>query len=308
VKRLLVWAVSNADTLIALLLAILVSALDLAGIISSSIVANATVVTLAVLAFILLHDRKLQGDIREEIEHLRSAINTRNPIRSLTGADISTAIADARAKTDQWIFRGSTATYIRAVVLPECVTRARRAGKEFRVRLEILDPTSTEACRNYVRLYQNLAEGPDSPEYAWTVKGTQLELYATILAACWWKNKYESLSIEIAFTTIASTFRWEASSHYFLLTQRGPRFPAMIIEHGDQYFNLFLAELNASFRQARRLPMELASHTDLSEEPTIEETRALFAKLEIDPPFEFEDTEIAEIIDKAIRSRDPYAN
>jgi hypothetical protein len=308
VRRFLSWFSVNADTLLALILAILVSILNILGIISSAVVANATVATLAVLAFILLHDRKMQGETKNKIEGLERKIDTRNPIRYLAGSDISAAIAEARRSTDQWFFRGSTATYVRVVVLPDCINRARRAGKEFRARLEILDPVSINACRNYVRLYQSLAEGPDSPEMNWTVKGTQVELYATILAVCWWKNRYESLSIELALTNIASTFRWEAASHYFILTQRGPRFPAMLIEHGDPYYHLFTSELNASFRQARKVQLELCDHTDLSDDPSVEEVRKLLAKLGIDIPASFDDSDVCAIIDKALHDKNPYSD
>lgn len=82
----------------------------------------------------------------------------------------------------------------------------------------------------------------------------------------------------------------------------------MLIEHGDPYYNLFLSELSASFRQARRLPIESTGHADLSEEPTIEETKALFTKLEVDLPVEFEGADVVEIIDKALHARNPYAD
>jgi hypothetical protein len=306
-KRAFSWAVSNADTLIALGLAVVVSVLGLAGAVSAAVVANATVLTLAVLAFIMLHDRKVQGDTREEVGRLGRKFDEHNPIRILTGMDIGRAIADARRSTEQWFFRGSTATYVRATVIPECIKQARRAGnKEFRARLEMLDPTSTVACENYVRLYQSLADGPGSPEMSWTVKGTRIELYATILAVCWHKRRYDLFTVEIGLTDAASTFRWEASSQYFILTQRGPRFPAMLIEHTDPFYSLLVSELNASFRQARHLQLELAREVYLSDEPTIEEARALFSRLGVEVPADFVGDDISEIIAKALHFENPY--
>jgi hypothetical protein len=305
-KRVLPWIVSNADTLVALSLAILVSILSLVGAVSTALVANATVVTLAVLAFIMLHDRKLQEDTRGLVGRLEDKFDARNSIRILTGANINHAVTEARRHTEQWFFRGSTATYVRVAIMPECINRARRAGKEFRVRLEILDPTSTVACDSYVRLYRSLAEDPNSPEIAWTVKGTRIELYATIMAACWHKQRYEPLTVEIGLSTVASTFRWEASSQYFLLTQRGPRFPAMLIEREDPFYSLFVSELNASFRQARRVPLELATDVRLSDDPTIEETRVLFSKLGLELPSDLEDEDVSEIVTKALHDENPY--
>jgi hypothetical protein len=306
VKRVLPWIFSNADTLIALSLAILVSILSLAGVVSTTLVANATVVTLAALAFIMLHDRKLQEDTQGLVRRLEAKFDTRNPVRTLTGASINVAITEASRNTEQWYFRGSTATYVRVAIIPECISQARRAGREFRLRLEILDPTSTVACDNYIRLYRSLAEGSNSPEASWTVKGTCIELYATIMAACWHKQRYEPLTVEIGLSTVASTFRWEVSSQHFILTQRGPRFPAMVIDREQPFYDLFISELNASFRQARRVPLELARGVHLSDRPTVKETRMLFSELGLELSSDFGDEDVLEIVAKALHDENPY--
>ena len=308
VKRALSWAITNADALIALILAVLVSILNVVGAVSARLVGNATVATLAVLAFVLLRDRGRQDETRDAVGELAIKFDTRNPIRSLAGESIGRVVAAARQDTEQWFFRGATATYVRVVTLPECVKYARRAGKELRVRLEILDPTNNVACENYIRLYRSLAESPASPELTWTVDGTRVELYATILAACWHKQRYEPLTVEISLSALASTFRWEVSSQFLILTQRGPRFPAMLIERGDPYYDLFASELNASFRQARKVPVELAADVHLSDDPTIDETRMLFSRLGLELSPEFADQAVSEIVAKALRDKNPYAD
>jgi hypothetical protein len=181
------------------------------------------------VAFITLHDRKLQEGTRNQVKKLEEKFDARNPIRILTGEDITRALIEAQESTEKWFFRGSTATYVRNAILPNCIKRARRAGKEFHAKLEILDPTSDAACENYIRLYQSLEEDPDSPEMGWTVKGTRIELYSTMMAVCWYMQRYEYFTAEIGLSKTASTLRWEASTHYFILPQRGPRFPAMLI-------------------------------------------------------------------------------
>jgi hypothetical protein len=150
---------------------------------------------------------------------------------------------------------------------------------------------------------------------SWTTKGTQIELYATILSACWHMQNFHGFEVEIALTEHVSTFRWEGSSDYFILTQRGPRYPAIIIgreqpRYGivreQPLYGLFLSELNTSFKQARRLPLELARAIDLSETLTTEKTSQLFTKLEI-PLAGFDDNDISEIIAKSREHQNPYA-
>jgi hypothetical protein len=305
-KRAFLWVVSNADTLVALAIAVLVSVLGLVGAVSSEVVANATIVTLAALAFIMLHDRRMHFGTMGMLRRLERKFDERNPIQILTGPDISRAIVEAHRQTEQWFFRGSTATYVRVVILPDCISAARRDGREFRMRLEILDPASHDACESYVRLYRSLAERSDGPETRWTVQGTRIELYATILAVCWHKQRYEPFTIEVGLSAVASTLRWEASSDCFILTQRGPRFPAMQVKRSDPFYSLFVSELNASFRQARRVPMYLAGTVQLSDMPSVVEVRELFSRLDVELPPDFDDEDVSEIIAKALDDENPY--
>jgi hypothetical protein len=306
-KRAFQWLVSNADTMVALIISVLISILIITGTVSSTIIDGAITATLAVLAFTMLHDRRLQEKTREQISSLKDKIDVHNPIRYLTGTAIDKAILNARNETEQWLFRGSTATFVRVVVLPECIRRARRTGDEFRARLEILDPTSILACNNYVQLYQGLAQDSESPEMSWTAKGTMIESYATILAVCWYKQRYKSsFSAEIGLSTTASTFRWEASSHYFIMTQRGPHFPAMLINREEPFYKLLVLELNASFQQTRKLNLELADDVKLNDEPKIEQVRSLFERLKIDLSPDFSDEDISAIVAKALHDENPY--
>lgn len=307
VKRFLLWIVGNADTLVALVLAILVSLLDVTGNASLTVVTNATVVTLGVLAFILLHDRKKNDDTRAEIRKLELKIEERDSIRVLNGQDITRAVLQAQEDTEQWLFRGATATYVRTVVLPKCLEHAKKDRRGFRLRLEILDPRSEQACATYVKLNQDLAADDTGPEREWTVKGKQIELYATILAVCWHMNRSLDFIADVGLTTLVSSLRWEASSRWFIITQREPHFPAFLISRDDPLYGLFLADLNGSFRQAHQLPLKSVSKILVSDEPTVEEARAVLSQLEIGPPEDFTEDDISEIITKALHGTSPYA-
>lgn len=322
-KRVVIWIVSNADTLIALALAILVSILSMAGAVSATLVANATVATLAALAFIMLRDRrsqegtkvlverlergldKSQGETKMLIEKLERRFDGRSPVRVISGKEINRAIDEACHHTEQWYFKGSTATYVRVAIIPGCIKEAREGGREFRARLEILDPTDSRACERYVKLYQSLAEGPDSPEMGWTVKGTRIESYATIVAACLHKKMYDHFTIEIALSPVVSAFRWEVASRYFILTQRGPRFPAVLISRTDALYDLFASELNTSFNQSRKLSMDRIGDARLENEPTVKQVRDLFSIL--DTSLEgISDEDVSMIITKALNDENPY--
>lgn len=316
-KRLLAWSVGNADVLIALTLAVLVSALDVLGIASTAAVQNATVTTLAVVAFVLLRDR-MRSDVKDKAVHdavlatgaglheLTESLQRRSAVRVVVGAEFNRLLAEARRDTDRWVFKGSTGAYVRAITLPECIQQARRNRRALMVRLEILDPTNERLCARFVQLHQRLAVRPDSPERKWTMDGTRREVFATILSSCWHQQRYELLDINIGLSSVISTFRYELSSGSLIITQRGPDFPATVIENGSLSYDCWNTELYASLQQSRVVPMDRAKSIELSDEPSIDQIRDLFRGLNIELPPEYDDAVLGEIRRMALQVTDPY--
>jgi hypothetical protein len=90
------------------------------------------------------------------------------------------------------------------------------------------------------------------------------------------------------------------------MTQDDPSDPALMFAKGSPYYRAYSRELVASFRQARRVDLDKASDLQLSTEPTIEETRKLFSMLELELPRSFTDRDVADVIGKALRAKNPY--
>ncbi|GGS82309.1 hypothetical protein ACFFV7_45010 [Nonomuraea spiralis] len=316
-KRILAWIGVNVDILVALAVAVVVSVLDVAGIATAEAVSNATVATLAVLAFVMLRSRMRAESAENTVERavqaadrkidlLPSLLQEQSAVRLVKGEEFNRVLAEARGDTDRWIFKGSTGAYVRAVTLPECLDKARQGRRALLIRLEILDPDDLGLCERFVRLHQSLALSPDSPESTWTGDGTRKELYATVLSACWHQQRYELLDVEIGFSSIASTFRYELSSRHMFITQRGPDFPATVITGNALALDCWATELHASLRQARSLDMRLGKEVTLSYAPTADEVRALFDRLGLAFPGAYGDDDIDEIIGMAFKNVDPY--
>ena len=70
--------------------------------------------------------------------------------------------------------------------------------------------------------------------------------------------KFQLLDVEIGLSSSVTTFRWELSSSSMIMTQRGPRFPAMMIESSHPYYDCWSAELRISYQQARPVPIQNA--------------------------------------------------
>jgi len=253
---------------------------------------------------------RLTVSTSEAIGRMEQRLDASASIRVLTGAAINRVLAEARRDTDEWIFRGATGTFVRETTLPECIEHARPARRRLSFTLEILDPRSEDACQRYIALHQGLAENGHSAVWKWTVKGTLQELYATILAACWHQRRYEPLEIQIGLSTVHSTLRWELSKHCLIVTTRGPGFPAMQIAANDPLYDVWGAELQASFKQSRRVPLDQARDLPLGGpggrlRPTVEEVRQLLAGLQLTLPAGFEDGDVSTIVEMALKRRDP---
>ncbi|MEU1179711.1 hypothetical protein ABZ464_19015 [Streptomyces sp. NPDC005820] len=326
------WLGANSEALLALVTAVIVAILGLTNSVSTSVVNSAILATLAALALSVLRNRwdfgaepdararlrSAQQSLEELPRHIgrlslieemvtdfRATLDEESAIRILRGTEITQALKEARADAREWIFRGGTATYVRAVVLPECVQRARRARRSLNVRLEILDPRDLPLCDRYANFFRHGMDDPNEDEQTWTGKGTQLELYATIFSACWWKQHYPPLKVEVALSSMVTLFRWDMTQNSLFITERGPRFPAMVIREGRFYYDYWRNELDEHFDQSYKVPLKDAP--TLSEQPEPVETREFFAALQLELPDHFTDDDVDLIVKKAINAQNPYA-
>jgi hypothetical protein len=295
------WLTRNADGVLALLIAAtagILAVLDIFGtnVLGADAINAAILLVLALLAATLLKDRQSAS----------KTLTDTMIARQLRGAEVSEELAEARRHTDQWIFKGGTGTYLRAVTLKECVENARRDKRPLRVQLEIIDPTNEAVCKAYALFRSSLTPGPDGTGESWTFERTCKEAFATILAACWYRQRFTFLTIEVGLSSVMTTFRWDLSSSCVIMTQEDPAGPSLMFDREKPYYRSYNRELMASFNQARRVPLDNASDLVLSEEPTVEETRKLFSMLTLELPRSYTDRDVSELVVKALRAKNPY--
>lgn len=324
-----------ADALIALLLAVVFGTLGALGLVSQTVTGGAILSTLAVLAVVILRDRVTRGsvdrairnatsesreilanlpsrltridELAENTSELKGILEGTATVRTLRGAEVGMAHTEARRKTDRWYFKGGTGTYIRAVTLPQCVEAARGHRRALDFRIEIIDPTSREACDFYEKFRRSVSPEPDGTGDTWYRGRTRLESFATIVAACWNRQRYQPLDIRVGLTTVMSTFRYDMSSEYLIVTQEDSSFPALLIPRDKPLYDAHAVELHNSFEQARRVPLELADRIPLGAEPTAEEVRKLLEALGMVAAPPLDDSEAAIVVQKALHAKNPYA-
>src|SRR5216684_27712 len=329
--RFLAWLNKYGDSGLALLLAAGVGILSFANIVSPTDVSGAILLTLGLVATASLRNRareeamdtqlhdvlqnteamltKLPGrldELERTVESTRRALTENSYIRVLHGAEVGLALEEARRNTDRWAFKGGTGTFLRAVTIPECVEIARRKKHTLHMQLEIIDPANEKLCATYAQFRRSLSDQPDATGEIWTVDRVRKESYATVLAACWYQRRFSFVTIEVGLSSVMTTFRWDMTPHQLIITQEDPQFPAMMLEPGKYYYEIYSRELMASLRQCRQVPISQLDHIELSDEPSVDETRKLFTDLDLPLPRSFTDRNIAEIIGKALQARNPY--
>ncbi|MFC4496257.1 hypothetical protein ACFPA8_19195 [Streptomyces ovatisporus] len=299
--------IRNLDVVIAVGLGLTIGLLDVFGdVVSDDVSSGATLLVLGALAVGSMTERvRRRSDIEEVAAGTRRALQDVAMVRSLSGGEVGEALTKAREQTSRWCFKGGTGTYLRAVTLPRCVEAATRQRTPLTLKIDIINPADEQTCSAYARFRHTFARQHNvAAADAWTTARTRKESYATVLAACWFKQRLDTLDISVHLSPGVPTLRFDLSDSCLVITQDDPNRVNILVQKEQPLYDYYVTELHQSREQARRL--ELHGLPPLSEEPTVDEVRAVFDHLALDLPAAFTDGDIGEIIERALHAEDPY--
>lgn len=306
-ERGIAWTLRNIDGVLAIGVALAVGLTDIFDTeLKDNIVSGATLLVLAALVLSLLTERKRRiSDIRGAMAETYQALQDLTMVRSLSGDKLEQALAEARRDTDRWVFKGGTGGYLRAVTLPECIRSARQRRRGFTMRIEIINPDDERVCVDYARFRQTFANRQAGvPTLEWTTQRARKESYATVLAACWYRQRLDTLDIDVSLSSIVPTLRFDMSASSLFITQDDQLRVNFLVESDQPLYDYYATELHQSREQST--PLDLRGTVPLSEEPTVDEVGRLFEGLGIPLPLSFTDTDIGEIAEKALHAENPY--
>ncbi|MER5638021.1 hypothetical protein ABT095_13810 [Kitasatospora sp. NPDC002227] len=301
------WALRNSDGVIALFGALTVGLLDVfGGGLGDNVVSGATLLVLAALVYGSLAERRRRiSDIREATAGARQALDSLTSVRELAGLELEKALARARQDTDRWVFKGGTGTYLRAVTLPECVQEAQRRRRSLTVKIDIVHPGDERACAAYSRFRETFGSRPDGARPGgWSVERTRKESYATVFAAAWYRQRLDTLEIDVHLSSVVPTLRFDLSASCLVITQDDPRRVSLYVERGRPLYDYYVTELHHYREQA--VKVDLRDTEPLGDDPTVEEARRLFEQLGLPLPAAFSDRDVGDIIDRALHAENPY--
>ncbi|MFJ9615130.1 hypothetical protein [Streptomyces noursei] len=307
VEFVVAWAIRNLDGLIAVGLGLTIGLMDVFGdVISDKVSSGATLLVLGTLAVGTMTERlRRKSDIQGASAETRRALEDLAMVRSLSGDQVGDALERARAQTNRWYFKGGTGTYLRAVTLPRCVEAATRQRSQLSIKIDIINPAEEQTCAAYARFRQTFARRHDDDSaHAWTADRTRKEAYATVLAACWFRQRLDTLEISVHLSSGVPTLRFDLSESCLVITQDDPNRVNLLVARDQPLYDYYVTELHQSREQAVRL--DLRGVAPLGDEPTVDEVRAVFDDVDLPLPSVFSDADVAEIIEKALHAEDPY--
>lgn len=314
------WLRDNADPIAALVAAMVLCVLDLVGVSSYDLVAKGMFAVLALVALALMHDRWDRGNLHTRLDSVAAALDerldvlartesvldraelaagemeaalrqVRDDIRenlqgvasleAATSERITRELERARRATDCWYFRGGTGTYLREVTLPELVENARRSQTELDLTIEIIDPRRAQLCERYALSWSRYSPTPDPSGEPWTVERVQRESYATILAACWHRERFDLLKIQVGLAATWNPPRIDISRSTVIVTQDDASVPGQVIRSDSFLYGFYRSQVRETLAQADEVPLRLARSNPLGPAPAAADVRYLFQALGI---------------------------
>ncbi|MEU1425949.1 hypothetical protein ABZ412_02605 [Nocardia sp. NPDC005746] len=295
--RFATWLRLNIDAVVAIVIAItavIVEFIDKNTKLDP--VSNAILLVLSLLAVTLLRDRN----------RIARLVGETAAVRLLYGAEVDQAHALARRDTDNWIYKGGTGTYLRATTLPFFLGRVRAEQHLLNLRVEILDPSDEQLCQVEAQHRNSLQPGGDATGRPWTTDRIRKQSFATVVACSWYRAQSELLTIELALSSVVSTYRWDMSDSVVITNQRGSNTPALLFERGKTQYSDLTRELALSFKQARHVPLGRDSELRPPAEPSIAQVRRLLERLTLPLPAVYTDDDVTEIVEYALRPANTF--
>lgn len=244
------------DGLAGLLAATLLTILSVLDILPTALVGTATLGVLALVCFSMIRTNVDHDAMTTVVTRLESAVSTLSEnIRHIDGLHgvphhkIGPALLGALTHTTFWRFKGGTGTYLRAETLPRLALSKERVVP--RVWIEIIDPSNRNCCKTYADYRTKIrAHTTQNENEIWSHERVRIEGYATIIAALWYASNF-NMMIQIALSSTVSTFRYDMSDDFVIITNEERDSTALRAEEGSNFYDRFEAELDLSFNQAR---------------------------------------------------------
>lgn len=263
------------DGLASLVAAILLTILSVLDVLPSDQVPTATLGVLALLCFAMIranvdHDTmatavetfetaavESNSQLASSMAALSTEVRLANELYGVPHQAIGPSFIDVLSRTEFWKFKGGTGTYLRAETLPRLALSDTSGIRK--VWIEIVNPDNPQAREAYsnYRLDMLRQHSAYDSEY-WLPERVRIESYATIVAAIWYISNH-NMQIKLALSSMVSSFRYDMSSEFVMITNENRSSTAFRAEAGSKFYARYKDELDLSFKQAQEVDLTASS-------------------------------------------------
>jgi hypothetical protein len=267
------------DGLVSLVAALALAVLSVLDVLPEDQVPTATLGVLALVCFTMVRDNAdreamsrlvetlssrvthlsgviAAGDDRVHrlIQELTTTVRRTNELYEVPREAVGLSYIDVLKRTLIWKYKGGTGTILRAETLPRLVLSAAPGLR--RVWVEIIDPRNLRACTVYstFRHYLLRHDSIDDSEN-WSLRRVRIESYAAVVAALWYESNYDNMTVELALSSTASTFRLDMTCDFVMVTNEHSESPALRTDEGGDLYTCYAEDLRLSFEQARQVDL-----------------------------------------------------
>jgi hypothetical protein len=166
-------------------------------------------------------------------------------------ADRNAELRAAAGDTSGWRHRSATGALLRSCVLPELARACRDTRRSISLRVELLDPASELACREY-REWTGSDSVPDARRLL------EIEIYATVLAVCLERKRNRRLHPRIRFSPYFTARQLDLSDDWLIVTESGHEERAAIrVSTREQLYRRYEREFEDGWDQAKPTDLKL---------------------------------------------------
>jgi hypothetical protein len=173
----------------------------------------------------------------------------------LSNAEIADGILDLRAGASDYWFWGRSGSHFRSVVLPWLDEVSRNERRHIRLRIVLPDPDKDENAQLYMNIRRGLGEKAD----VMTLGANVLATIGSVAHAC---GRNPFLKAEVGLCQSVPTIRYDLSDTGALITRDAKHLPALLVNSGNAYFDMFKDAVENELAQSRKVTWNTAEIAD----------------------------------------------
>lgn len=175
-------------------------------------------------------------------------------VETIDPRDIKGALTEHLPHTDQYWFRGRSARWFRAKVLPALVDQSKTDGRTKSIWVLLPDPSNLNLMRNYAD-YRNSIGYTGKPE-GWTEWDIQREIAAAIVSVAHVHATSVLIEARLGLLDNYALLRSDITSKSAVLTREDPKAPAIRCRAGSALYDTYREEILQGIAQGRKVPLD----------------------------------------------------